>query len=172
MHTNSINIQNHVDHVDHLADHGYHNVNHMDHMVDNIYHVVDHVVDHVDHVVDHVVDYVDSVNQEDKEDDLDNDLQLIVEKHEKGSKVIIDLINLNNKYDIDNRWKIMAQICSYSILFKDSENLLVSVEKFMMLINDTTIANSEIVTVRIIYIHLNYLLFCFVHNIIKIHVHF
>lgn len=42
----------------------------------------------------------------------------------------------------------MSQICSYSILFKDSTNLMVGVEQFMMLISDKIIANSNIVTVR------------------------
>uniref|UniRef100_A0A2S2RB26 Uncharacterized protein n=1 Tax=Sipha flava TaxID=143950 RepID=A0A2S2RB26_9HEMI len=83
-------------------------------------------------------------NKED--DDLENDLKLIAEKYEIGSRPILDLINLLEKYDGRYRWKIMAQICSYSILFKDSDNLLVGVEQFMMLIDDKNIANSNIVT--------------------------
>lgn len=85
----------------------------------------------------------------DKDHDLlDDDLMLIMEKYEKGSKPILDLINLFEKYEGNGRWKIMAQICSYSLLFKESSNLLVGVEQFMMLINDKNIANSDIITVR------------------------
>lgn len=79
-------------------------------------------------------------------DSLDDDLILIMEKYEKGSNPILDLINLFEKYEGNCRWKIMAQICSYSILFKESSNLLVGVEQFMMLINDESIANSDIIT--------------------------
>ncbi|XP_025200273.1 uncharacterized protein LOC112598130 [Melanaphis sacchari] len=82
---------------------------------------------------------------ENREDELENDLMLTLEKYEKGSKPVLDLINLFEKYDGDYRWKIMAQICSYSILFKDSSNLLIGVEQFMMLINDKNIANSDII---------------------------
>lgn len=83
-----------------------------------------------------------------KDDDLENDFKLIVENQKKDSKPILDLITLLEKYDGRYKWKIMAQICSYSILFKDSSNLIVGVEQFMMLINDEIIANSDIVTVR------------------------
>jgi len=86
---------------------------------------------------------------EDKEDDLlENDLTLIMEKYGKGGKPVLDLINLFEKYDGNCRWKIMAQICSYSILFKESSNLLAGVEQFMMLMNEKNIANSDIITVR------------------------
>lgn len=82
------------------------------------------------------------------EDNLENDLILILEKYEKERKPVLDLINLFEKYDGISRWKIMAQICSYSLLFKESSNLLVGVDQFMMLINDKNIANSDIITVR------------------------
>ncbi|XP_027838354.2 uncharacterized protein LOC114120598 [Aphis gossypii] len=81
----------------------------------------------------------------DSDDDLENDLILILEKYEKGSNPILDLINLFEKYDGINRWKIMAQICSYSLLFKESSNLLVGVEQFMMLIKNKNIADSDII---------------------------
>lgn len=175
-----------VDYVDHVVNHKDYmveNVNHVDYVINHVNCVVDHVnnVDHVDNVahvvnhvnsVDHVVNHVNSVDQKDKENNLDNDLQLIVEKHEKGNEVMLDLINLNNKYDADNRWKIMAQICSYSILFKGDKNLQVSVEKFMILISDKTIANSGMVMVRIIYLSFNYLHFCFLYDFIKVHIYF
>lgn len=83
-----------------------------------------------------------------KDREFENDLKLIVEKNKKGSKPVLDLIQLLEKYDGNYRWKIMAQICSYTILFKDSANLLVSVEQFLMLIHDKSIANSDIVKVR------------------------
>lgn len=84
----------------------------------------------------------------DTENDLENDLILILKKYEKGSKPVLDLINLFEKYDGISRWKIMAQICSYSLLFKESSNLLVGVEQFMLLINEKNIANSDIIKVR------------------------
>lgn len=86
--------------------------------------------------------------KDEEHDLLENDLILILENYGKGSKPVLDLINLFEKYDGNCRWKIMAQICSYSILFKEPSNLLVGVEQFMMLINDRNIANSEIITVR------------------------
>jgi len=99
----------------------------------------------------------------DKEDDsLENDLIPIMEKYEKGSNPIIDLINLLEKYEGNCRLKIMAQICSYSILFKESSNLLAGVEQFMILMNDKSIANSDIITVRLFY----FSLILFVHNTI------
>lgn len=83
-----------------------------------------------------------------KEREFENDLNMIVQKNKKGSKPILDLIQLLEKYDGNYRWKIMAQICSYSILFKDSANLLVGIEQFLMLIHDRTIGDSDIVKVR------------------------
>jgi len=82
------------------------------------------------------------------DDDLENDFKLILEKYEKGSKPVLDLITLFEKYDGISRWKIMAQICSYSLLFKESSNFLVGLEQFIMLINDKNIANSDIIKVR------------------------
>jgi len=79
---------------------------------------------------------------------LENDLMLVMEKYGNGSKPVLDLINLFEKYDGICRWQIMAQICSYSILFKESSNLLAGVEQFMMLMNEKSIANSDIITVR------------------------
>lgn len=85
----------------------------------------------------------------DKEDDLlENDLIPIIEKYEKGTNPVLDLIILLEKYDGICRSKIMAQICSYSILFKESSNLLAGVEQFMILMNEKNIANSDIITVR------------------------
>ncbi|CAI6362031.1 unnamed protein product [Macrosiphum euphorbiae] len=77
---------------------------------------------------------------------LENDLMLVMEKYGNGSKPVLDLINLFEKYDGICRWQIMAQICSYSILFKESSNLLAGVEQFMMLMNEKSIANSDIIT--------------------------
>lgn len=82
------------------------------------------------------------------ENDLENDLKLIVKNHKNGSNASLDLINLLDKYDENNRWKIMAQICSHFILFKDSENRLLCVKQFTELISDRNVACSEIVTVR------------------------
>lgn len=96
-----------------------------------------------------------------KNDDLEDDLKLVIEKYEQGSKPVLDLINLFEEYDGNSRWKIMSQICSYTILFKESSSLLVSVEQFMMLINDKSIANSDIITVRNEFNLINCLLYFF-----------
>lgn len=81
--------------------------------------------------------------------DLETSLKLIVEMHEKGNNPVLDLIDLMKENDENcNKWKLLAQICSYSMLFKDPINLPACVEQFMMLIDDKNIANSPIVTVR------------------------
>jgi len=82
------------------------------------------------------------------DNDLENEFNLIVKKHKTNNDLSLDFNNLLNKYDGDNRWKILAQFCSYTILFRNFKNFKNSVEQFMMLINDRTIANSEIVMVR------------------------
>lgn len=90
------------------------------------------------------------IKEEKQEDDiiLENDFKSIVKKHKKqGTVPLMDLINLLDKFDEHNKWKIIAQICSYSIIFVGSSNLLNGVEQFMMLIQDRDIANSDIVTV-------------------------
>lgn len=85
----------------------------------------------------------------DDDDDLENDFKLILIKHEKDKiDPVLNLINLFEKYDGNYKWRIMVQICSYSILFNGFNKLQDSVEKFMMLIEDTNIANSDLVAVR------------------------
>lgn len=87
-------------------------------------------------------------NNNNKDNDLENDFKQIVENQKEESKPVLDLINLLEKYDGKYKWKIMTQICSYSILFKDSTNFRVGVEQFMMLISDEFMANTDIITVR------------------------
>lgn len=83
---------------------------------------------------------------------LENDFRRIVKEHKKhGSVPIMDLIYLLDKFHGHGKWEIMAQICSYSIIFLDSSNLLNGVEQFMMLIRNREIANSDIVTVSNIF---------------------
>lgn len=80
---------------------------------------------------------------------MENDLKSVVNKYKNGSNPLLDFINLLRKYDDQNsRWEIMAQMCSYAILFSDYSNSLVGIEQFMMLIKDREIATSEIITVR------------------------
>lgn len=79
---------------------------------------------------------------------MENDLRLVVNKQKTSNTQLRDLVNLLAKYDGNDRWKIMAQICSYSILFKGSANISAGVEQFMMLIHDKKIANSDMITVR------------------------
>lgn len=80
---------------------------------------------------------------------MENDLKLVVNKQKQGGNPLLDFINLLRKYDDQNsRWEIMAQMCSYAILFSDYSNSLVGIEQFMVLIKDQEIATSEIITVR------------------------
>lgn len=84
-----------------------------------------------------------------EDNDLENDLKSVVNKYKEGSNPLLDFINLLRKYDGESsRWEIIAQMCSYAILFSDYSNSLVGIEQFMTLIKDREIATSEIITVR------------------------
>jgi len=77
---------------------------------------------------------------------LVSDLGLIVKKQKDGKDPIPYLTNLIPKYDGLDKSKIMAQLCSYKILFTD--NLKSGVEEFIKLIEQPGIANNFIITVR------------------------
>lgn len=51
------------------------------------------------------------------------------------------------KFDGFDKTKIMAQICSYTILF--TKNLKTGVEQFMTVIEQPGIVNSDLVTVSV-----------------------
>ncbi|XP_025197328.1 uncharacterized protein LOC112596064 [Melanaphis sacchari] len=76
---------------------------------------------------------------------LGNDLGFIVKKQKNGEDPIPFLTNLIPKYDGLDKSKIVAQLCSYLILF--TNNLRSGVEEFIKLIETPGIANNYIITV-------------------------
>lgn len=59
-------------------------------------------------------------------------MKFAVEKHKIGEDPVIYLKSILNNYDSLIQWKILAQICSYTILFTD--NLKYGLQIFMMLV--------------------------------------
>ncbi|XP_050434420.1 uncharacterized protein LOC126841804 [Adelges cooleyi] len=84
--------------------------------------------------------------ENDEERKLQIRLNSVVEKHNNGRDPIVDLVKLVDECDEDNKWELLAQICSYTILWKGPSFLRTSVEQFMMLIKKEDNANSDIVT--------------------------
>lgn len=80
---------------------------------------------------------------------LGNDLELIVKKQKNGEDPIPYLTNLASKYDGLDKSKIIAQLCSYTILF--TKNLRTGVEQFIRLIEQPGITNHDIITVSIFF---------------------
>lgn len=72
-------------------------------------------------------------------------MKIIVKKHKSGEDAIPFLSDLFPKYNENDRWEIMAQICSYTILF--TNNLRAGVEQFLALIGEPTISASDLVIV-------------------------
>jgi len=75
---------------------------------------------------------------------LDIDLGLIVMRQKKGEDPIPYLTYLISQYDGLDKSKIVAQLCSYIILF--TNNLRSSVEEFIKLIETPGMANNDIIT--------------------------
>jgi len=73
------------------------------------------------------------------------DMKIIVKKHKNGEDAIPYLKDLFSKYNENDKWKIIAQICSYTILF--TNNFRTGVEQFLELIGEPTISTSDLVTV-------------------------
>lgn len=73
------------------------------------------------------------------------DLGFIVKKQKNGEDPIPYLTNLISKYDGFDKLKIIAQLCSYTVLF--TSNLRSGVEEFIKLIEQPGIANNFIITV-------------------------
>ncbi|XP_022176758.1 uncharacterized protein LOC111038033 isoform X2 [Myzus persicae] len=78
---------------------------------------------------------------------LGNDLGFIVKKQKNGEDPIPYLTNLISKYDGLDKSKIIAQLCSYTVLF--TNNLKSGVEEFIKLIDQPRIANHFIITQHI-----------------------
>lgn len=62
-----------------------------------------------------------------------------------GEDPVPYLINLVSKYDGFEQSKIIAQLCSYLILF--TNNLKLGIDQFIKLIEQPGIANNAIITV-------------------------
>lgn len=71
-------------------------------------------------------------------------MKIIVQKHKNGKDAVPYLNALVSKYKHD-KWKIMAQICSYTILF--SNNFRASIEQFLLLIKEPGISTSELMVI-------------------------
>lgn len=74
---------------------------------------------------------------------LGEDLAQIVKKHANGKDALpylTDLLN-NNTYNSNEKCKILAQICSYTLLFKN--NLKSSIEWFITLIEQPEIEKND-----------------------------
>lgn len=78
---------------------------------------------------------------------LQNELVLIVGKHKNGEDPIPYLTDLASNYRGYLKCAIMAEICSYTLLF--TNNLRTGVEKFITLIEQPEIVNSSLITVSI-----------------------
>lgn len=61
-------------------------------------------------------------------------MKIIIKKHKHGEDVIPYLMSLAYKYNGRNKSKILAQICSYTILFKN--NFKAGVEQFLIFIDE------------------------------------
>jgi len=78
---------------------------------------------------------------------LEIDLGFIVKKQKNGKDPIPYLTDLISKYNGLDKSKIIAQLCSYLILF--TNNLKSGVEEFIKLIETPGMANKDIITVSI-----------------------
>lgn len=79
---------------------------------------------------------------------LEEDIKFIIEKHKNGSNAVPYLTLLVPKCNQQDRWKVLAQICSYSILF--TNNLRFGVELFLMFIEESDISISDLIIVSFI----------------------
>lgn len=78
---------------------------------------------------------------------LGDDIRSIVGKHNNGENAVPYLIGLVDYYNGHDKWKIMAQICSYTILFKN--DLKAGVEYFIPLIEQSGMSTDHLITVCI-----------------------
>ncbi|KAF0762103.1 Uncharacterized protein FWK35_00006600 [Aphis craccivora] len=74
------------------------------------------------------------------------DLEFIKIKHMYGEDHVPYLINLDSKYDGLEQSKILAQLCSYLILY--TNNLKLGIDQFIKLIEQPGIPNNTIITVN------------------------
>jgi hypothetical protein len=86
----------------------------------------------------------DQLPTKNKTSKLGMDLGFIVKKQRNGEDPVPYLTNLLTKYDGLDKSKILAQLCSYTILFKN--NLRSGVEQFIQLIEQSEIVSNDIIT--------------------------
>lgn len=84
------------------------------------------------------------INDIHTESNLKKDMKIIVNKHKNGEDAVSFLIDLLPKYNKNCKREIMAQICSYTLLF--TKNFRAGVEQFLVLIGDQTVFTSDLVT--------------------------
>ncbi|XP_060853539.1 uncharacterized protein LOC132931653 [Rhopalosiphum padi] len=85
-------------------------------------------------------EYISEINTESS---LKKDMKIIVKRHKNGEDAIPFLIGLLPKYNKNGKWEIMAQICSYTILF--TNKFRAGVEHFLFLIGEPTVSTSDLV---------------------------
>lgn len=75
-------------------------------------------------------------------------MKFAVEKHKIGEDPVLHLTSILNNYDSPTQWKILAQICSYTILFYD--NLKDGLKIFMMLVEaeENKMIHSDLILVK------------------------
>lgn len=76
-------------------------------------------------------------------------MKIIVKKHKNGEDAVPFLIDLFPKYNKNGKREIMAQICSYTLLF--TKNFRAGVEQFFVLIGDQTVFTSDLLIVSLMY---------------------
>jgi len=77
-------------------------------------------------------------------------MKIIAWKYRNGEDPVLYLNDMVPKYNGCNRLKIMAQICSYNILF--TNDLRTSVEQFLALIEEPEIVSSDFIIVSHTYL--------------------
>lgn len=86
-------------------------------------------------------------------------MKIIVWKYRNGENPVLYMNDMIPKYDGCNRLKIMAQICSYNILF--TNDLRTSVEQFLALIKESEVLTSDFIIVSNTYF---YFFFIIIHG--------
>lgn len=78
---------------------------------------------------------------------LGEELAILVKKYRKGDDLIPHFTNLITKYNGMDQCKLIAQFCSYYILF--ANNLKNGIEQFIRLIEQPEMINNFLITVCI-----------------------
>lgn len=84
-------------------------------------------------------------------------MELLIKNYRKGDDPIPYLNDMVNKYNGHNRLKIMAQICSYTILF--TNNLKNGVKQLLLLIEEAKLHSNDFIIV-------SYFKLCYINNVL------